>query len=145
MCVGMCEQLSKLTWSSNLFPIDLASSVSYTSLVDCLGIIFDKNLTFLNISATPSDFRPLPHPFILYAPWTDGSFLSLGLGQPWPCLDLLPLLPLLFGIAFHLQLVLLFYHPISLRPYHFLKLVSFLELIEPEAPLFAYGCLRGAI
>jgi len=36
--------------------------------------------------------RLLPHPFVLYAPWTGGSFLSLGLGQPWPCLDLLPLL-----------------------------------------------------
>src|SRR6218665_2625601 len=46
---------------------------------------------------------------------TGGSFLSLGLGQPWwPCLNLLPLLPLLFGIAFHLQLVLLSYHPIFL-------------------------------
>src|SRR6218665_2061121 len=43
--------------------------------------------------------RLLPHPFVLYVPWTGGSFLSLGLGQPWPCLDLLPLLPLLFGIA----------------------------------------------
>src|SRR6218665_1017991 len=38
----------------------------------------------LNISVTLSDFRPLPHPFILYAPWIGGSFLSLGLGQPWP-------------------------------------------------------------
>src|SRR6218665_3680856 len=28
-------------------------------------------------------------------------------------------------IAFHLQLVLISYHPIFLRPYHFLKLVSF--------------------
>src|SRR6218665_2260535 len=36
------------------------------------------------------------------------------------------ILPLLFGIAFHLQLVLLSCHPIFLRPYHFLKLVSFL-------------------
>src|SRR6218665_2345658 len=80
----------------------------------------------LNISVTPSDFRPLPHPFVLYAPWTGGSFLSLGLGQPWPCLDMLPLLPLLFGIAFCFLLVLLSYHPIFLRPYHFLKLVSFL-------------------
>src|SRR6218665_3234098 len=54
--------------------------------------------------------------------WTGGSFLSLGLGQPWPCLDLLPLLPPLFGIAIHLQLVLKqsSYHPILLRPYHFL-------------------------
>src|SRR6218665_1292210 len=40
--------------------------------------------------------------------------------------NLFLLLPLLFGIAFHLQLVLLSYHPIFLRPYHFLKLVSFL-------------------
>src|SRR6218665_2268098 len=60
-------------------------------------------------------FRPLPHPFVLYAPWTGGSFMSLGLGQPWPCLDLLPLLPLLFGIAFHPQIVLLSYQPIFLR------------------------------
>jgi len=30
------------------------------------------------------------------------------------------------GIDFHLQLVLLSYHPIFLRPFHFLKLVSFL-------------------
>src|SRR6218665_3063432 len=72
----------------------------------------------LNISVTSSDFRPLPRPFVLYVPWRGGSFLSLGLGQPWPCLDLLPLLPLLFGIAFHLQLVLLSCHPIFLRPYH---------------------------
>src|SRR6218665_2132344 len=57
--------------------------------------------------------------------YTGGSFLSLGLGQSWTCLDLLPLLPLLFGIALHLQLVLLSYHPIFIRPYHFLKLVSF--------------------
>src|SRR6218665_3006424 len=81
----------------------------------------------LHIFVTPSDFRPLPHPFILLAPWIGGSFMSLGVGQlPWPCVDLLPLLPLLFGIAFHPQLVLLSYHPIFLRPYHFLKLVSFL-------------------
>src|SRR6218665_2271692 len=40
--------------------------------------------------------------------------------------NLFPLLALLFGIAFHLQLVLLSYHPIFLRPYYFLKLVSFL-------------------
>jgi len=39
--------------------------------------------------------------------------------------NLFPLLALLFGITFHLQLVLLSYHPIFLRPYHFLKLVSF--------------------
>src|SRR6218665_764777 len=68
--------------------------------------------------------RLLSHPFILYAPWTGGSSLSLGLGQPWPCLDPFPLLVLLFGIAFQLQLVLLSYRPIFRRPYHFLKLVS---------------------
>ena len=33
------------------------------------------------ISVTPSDFRPLSHPFVRYAPWTGGSFLSLALGQ----------------------------------------------------------------
>src|SRR6218665_1576411 len=80
----------------------------------------------INISVTPSDFRPLPHLFVLYAPWKGGSSLSLGPGQPWPCLDPFPLVVLLFGIAFHLQLVLLSYHPIFLCPYHFLKLVSFL-------------------
>src|SRR6218665_3998544 len=80
----------------------------------------------LNISVTPSDFRPLPHPFVLYAPWKGGSSLFLGPGQPWSCLDLFRLLALLFGSAFLLQLVLLSYHPIFLRPYHFLKLVSFL-------------------
>ena len=32
---------------------------------------------------TLSDFRPLPHPFVLYyAPWKGGSSLSLGSGQP---------------------------------------------------------------
>src|SRR6218665_2487931 len=80
----------------------------------------------LIISVTPSDFLPLPHPFAIYAPWKGGSSLSLGPGQPWLCLDLFSLLALLFGIAFHLQLVLLSYHPIFLRLYHFLKLVSFL-------------------
>src|SRR6218665_1908008 len=96
----------------------------------------------LNISVTPSDFRPLPHHFVLYAPW---SFLSLGLGQPWPYLDLLPLLPLLFGIAFHLQLVLLSYHPNSLRPYYFLKLVSFLGANRTKSASVCLWLLRGAI
>src|SRR6218665_2308347 len=99
----------------------------------------------LNISMMPSDFRPLPHPFVLYASWIGGSFLSLGLGQPWPCLDLLPLLPLLFGIAFHLQLVLLSYHPIFLRPCHFLKLVSFLGVNRTKSASVCLWLLRGAI
>src|SRR6218665_339016 len=28
----------------------------------------------LNISLTPFDFRPLPHPFVLYVPLTGGKF-----------------------------------------------------------------------
>src|SRR6218665_2489950 len=100
----------------------------------------------LNTSVTPSAFRALPHPFVLYVPWIGGSFLSLGLGQPWPCLDLLPLLPLLFGIAFHLQVVLLSYHPIFLRPYHFLKLlVSFLGANRTKSASVCLWLLRGAI
>src|SRR6218665_1682339 len=100
---------------------------------------------YLSISVTPSDFRPLPHPFVLYAPWTDRSSLSLGLGQPWPCLDPFQLLALLFVIAFHLQLVLLSYHPIFLRPYHFLKLVSFLGANRTKSASVCPWLLRGAI
>src|SRR6218665_1969508 len=87
--------------------------------------------------------RLLPHPFVLYDPWT-GS-LSLGLGQPWPSLDPFLLLALLFGIAFHLQLVLLSYHPIFLRPYHFLKLVSFLGANRTKSASVCPWLLRGAI
>src|SRR6218665_425364 len=90
--------------------IDIILSSSHAKkfcLLFCLLFLRPKWGWHLNIFVTPSDFRPLPHPFVLYAPWIGGSFMSLGLGQPWPCLDLLPLLPLLFGIAFHLQLVLL--------------------------------------
>src|SRR6218665_3692089 len=74
------------------------------------------------------------------------ELLSLGLGQPWPCLDPLPLLPLLFGIAFHLPLVLLSYHPIFLhvRPYHFSKLVSFLEANRTKSASVCLCLLRGA-
>src|SRR6218665_3222424 len=128
-----------------------------TTMALCRGPLLLLNIKFcllfsrpkwgwhLNISVTPSDFRPLLHPFVLYAPWTGGSFLSFGLGQPWPCLDLLPLLPLLFGIAFHLQLVLLSYHPIFLRPYHFLKLVSFLGANRTTSASVCLWLLRGAI
>src|SRR6218665_3963829 len=84
-------------------------------------------------------------PFVLFAPWIGGSVMSLGLGQPWPCLDLLPLLPLLFGIAFHPQLVLLSYHPIFLRPYHFLKFVSFLGANRTKSASVCLWLLRGAI
>src|SRR6218665_1588649 len=72
-------------------------------------------------------------------------YVSLGLGQPWPCLDLLPLLPLLFGIAFHPQLVLLSYHPIFLRPYPFLKLASFLGGNRTKSASVCLWLLRGAI
>src|SRR6218665_2939209 len=63
----------------------------------------------------------------------------------WRCLDLLPLLPLLFGIAVHLQLVFLSYHPIFLRPYHFLKLVSFLGDNRTTSASVCLWLLRGAI
>ena len=63
----------------------------------------------------------------------------------WPCLDLFPLLALLFGIAFYLQLVLLSYHPIFLRPYHFLKLVSFLGANWTKIASVCPWLLRGAI
>src|SRR6218665_2182483 len=109
----------------------------------CLLFLRLKWGWYLNISVTSSDFRHLPHPFVLYVPWRGGSFLSLGLGQTWPCLDLLPLLPLLFRIAFHLQLVLLSYHPIFLHPYHFLKLVSFLLANRTKIIIFVFqisGC-----
>src|SRR6218665_479990 len=46
LIIGLCEQLSKLTYPSNLFPTDLTSPASYTSPVRNLGVIFDKNLTF---------------------------------------------------------------------------------------------------
>jgi len=52
----------------------------------------------------------------------------------------LHLLALPFGIAFHHQLVLHSYHQIFLLPSHFLKLVSFLGLIESKALLLAHGC-----
>ena len=90
--------------------------------------------------ATRLPTSAVPHLFVRYAPWTCGSFLSLGLRQPWPCLDLFPLFPLLFGIAFHLQLVFLSYHTIFLRPYQFLKLVSFLGANQTKS-----ACLPMAV
>src|SRR6218665_1169334 len=67
------------------------------------------------------------------------------LGQPWPYLDHLPLLPLLSGIAFHLQLALLSYHPIFLRPHHFLKLVSFLGANRTKSASVCLWLLMGAM
>ncbi|PGH37857.1 MAG: hypothetical protein CRN43_18665, partial [Candidatus Nephrothrix sp. EaCA] len=46
LIIGLREQLSKLTYSSDLFPTDLTSPAPYTSPVRNLGVIFDKNLTF---------------------------------------------------------------------------------------------------
>src|SRR6218665_3571025 len=66
------------------------------------------------------------HTYIIHTYMDRRELFVPRLGQSWPCLDPLPLLPLLFGIAFHLQLVLLSYHPIFLRLCHFLKRVSFL-------------------
>src|SRR6218665_363567 len=58
---------------------------------------------------------------------------------------LFPLLPLLFGIAFHLQLVLRSCYPIFLRPYHFLKLVSFLGANRTKSASVGPRLLRGPI
>src|SRR6218665_829541 len=47
LIIGLREQLSKLTYSSDLVPEDLTSRELYTSPVRNLGVIFDKkNLTF---------------------------------------------------------------------------------------------------
>src|SRR6218665_2536236 len=46
LIIGLREQLSKLTYSSDLVPTDLTSPELYTSPVRNLGVIFDKNLTF---------------------------------------------------------------------------------------------------
>src|SRR6218665_1762586 len=46
LIIGLREQLSKLTYSSDLVPQDLISPELYTSPVRNLGVIFDKNLTF---------------------------------------------------------------------------------------------------
>src|SRR6218665_2039032 len=77
--------------------------------------------------------------------WTGGSSLFLGLGQLCLNLDPFRLLAILFGIAFHLQLVLLSYHPIFLRPYHFLKLVSFLATNRTKSASVGPRLLRGSI
>jgi len=99
----------------------------------------------LNISLMPFDFRPLPHSFVLYAPWTGGSSLSLELGQLWLNLDPFRLLALPLGIAFHHQLMLHSYHPIFLLPYHLLKLISFLGANRTKSAVVGPRMLRGAI
>src|SRR6218665_2668 len=48
-------------------------------------------------------------------------------------------------IAFHLHLLLLSHHPIFLRPYHFLKLVSFLGANRTKSASVCLFLLRGAI
>src|SRR6218665_2186163 len=47
--------------------------------------------------------------------------------------------------AFHLRLVFLSSHPIVLRPYHFLKLVSFLGANATKSASVCLWLLRGAI
>src|SRR6218665_2149240 len=42
LIIGLCEQLSKLTYSSDLVPTDLPSPAPYTSPVRNLGVILDK-------------------------------------------------------------------------------------------------------
>src|SRR6218665_732551 len=131
-------------------PTSRTMSIGFQSLLElnikfCLLFVRPKWGWHLNISVTPSDLRSLSHPFVLYAPWTGGSSLSLGLGQPWPCLDPFPLLALHFGIAFHLQFVLLSYYPIFLCPYHFLKLVSFLGANRTKSASVCPWLLRGSI
>jgi len=86
-----------------------------------------------------------PYPFVHYARLTDGTSLSLGLGQLWLNLDPFRLLALPFGIAFHLQLVLLSYHPIFIRSDYFLKLVSFLGINRTKSASVVPWLLRGAI
>jgi len=49
------------------------------------------------------------------------------------------------SIVMHLQLVLLSYHPIFLRPYHFLKLISFLGANRTKSASVCLWLLRGAI
>ena len=71
--------------------------------------------------------------------------LSLLLGQLWLNLDPFRLVALLFGIAFHHQLVLLSYHPIFLLPYHFLKLLSFLWANRTKISAVGPWLLKGAI
>src|SRR6218665_667090 len=46
LIIGLRDQLSKLTYSSDLVPTDLPSPALYTSPVRNLGVIFDKNLSF---------------------------------------------------------------------------------------------------
>src|SRR6218665_1137882 len=46
LIIGLREQLSKLTYFSDLSPTDLTSPAPYTSPVRNCGVIFDRNLTF---------------------------------------------------------------------------------------------------
>src|SRR6218665_3330434 len=47
LMIGLSEEFSKLTYSSDLVPTDLTSPAPYTSPARNLGVIFDKkNLTF---------------------------------------------------------------------------------------------------
>src|SRR6218665_1206052 len=56
LIIGLREQLSKLTYSTGLFPADLTSA-PYTSPVCNLGVIFDKILTFADHITKLSQIR----------------------------------------------------------------------------------------
>src|SRR6218665_3462546 len=111
----------------------MAAVYAYVSVVTLFVFSFNIHVSYIICAQTFCRYLCL------------SAYRSLTLWQPWPCIDLLPLLPLLFGIAFHLQLVLLSCHPIFLRPYHFLKLVSFLGANRTKSASVCLWLLRGAI
>src|SRR6218665_633935 len=76
-------------------------------------------LTFSHIKETSlghsfrlsrSDLLFLPHPFVLYVPWTGGTPLSLALGQLWLNLDLFLLLYWPFPLESPSTFRLCFFH-----------------------------------
>jgi len=128
----------------NLHWLPISTRIEYKVLLIVLRLKWGWHI---HISVTPSDFRPLPHPFVLYAPLIGGRSLALGLGQIWLDLHVDPfrLLAILFGIAFQHQLVVLSYHPIFLLHYHFLNLVSFLGVNRTKSASAGPRPVRGAI
>src|SRR6218665_401263 len=116
-----------LNWKRELlkrFP-EMEANCPPLQISNNIDIIFCDELSATNCPRRIVLRRNVREPFVLYAPWTGGPSLSLGLGQLWLSLVPFPLLALPFGIAFHLQLVRISYPPIFLL-YLILKLVSFL-------------------
>ena len=122
--------------------LPISTRIEYEVL---LIVLMTQRGWHLNISVMPSDFRPLRHPVVFFAPLIGGSSLSLRLGQLWLNLDPFRLLALPLEIAFNNQLVLPSYHPIFLLPYHFLKLVSFLGANRTKSASVGPRLLRGSI